>query len=86
MDFLDQARRWAAEAAGLQHTSPQPSPQKPDIRNSPRMPSPTLVAPRSLGDAVARALDAEARNLALQTALDRYTAQSEIMEVSFNLL
>jgi len=78
MDFLDQARRWAVEATGLHHPSPtHRAPESPVY--SPRIASPGL--PRNLGEAVSRAVAAEARAASLQSALDRYVTQSEIMEV-----
>jgi hypothetical protein len=90
MDFLQEARRWAAEAAGLSGTvvvsreevhpaSPPPTLTLPVL--SPARAAANPAPPRSLSDAITRAVQAEARCLALQTALDRYTAQGEVMEV-----
>lgn len=94
MDFLAQARLWAAEAAGLSEqqlqrtpASPPPVPQAPLLsRTPPQLPSldpPTTgpPQPRTLNEAILRTAQSEARALALQTALDRYVAQGEVMEV-----
>ncbi len=103
MDFLDVARRWAEEAAGLRESrastlgasimrspplnAPSPSATAAHVP-SPRSAAvhaaspPDRSAPESLHEAVSRTVAAEARSLALQTTLDRYVAQSEVMEVS----
>ena len=82
MDFLQEARRWA----GLSESEEQQIPSSPPPPVSAPMlsrvsPPPRSSPPRTLGEAVMRAAQSEARALALQTALDRYVAQGEVMEV-----
>ena len=80
MDFLQEARRWA----GLSEEQQIPSSPPPPV-SAPMLsrvsPPPRSSPPRTLGEAVMRAAQSEARALALQTALDRYVAQGEVMEV-----
>ena len=89
MDFLQEAQRWAAglAATGANGAANGAASGPPEIAASPpppvrlsRSPQHTLP-PRTLNEAITRAVQSEARALALQTALDRYAAQGEVMEV-----
>lgn len=88
--FLEQARHWLSTEAGHHHHhSPPPRQSHSPILHQHQQPPaplsppvlPNQPPPRSIGEAVSRCVTAENRAISLQAALDRYAAQSEIMEV-----